>query len=83
MKRGNFGERVAHCKVQELSAVNCAETAEPFDLPFRLCTRVGRRKQELGWLWTLVRRRKHKFNHIRRVAPMCPGGTFASPGEYD
>jgi len=34
--------------------------AEPIDLPFGLWTRVGRRK--------------HKFNHIRQVAPMCPDG---------
>jgi len=36
------------------------KTAEPIDLPFGLWTRVGRRK--------------HKFNHIRQVAPMCPDG---------
>jgi len=30
--------------------------AEPIDLPFGL--------------WTLVSRRKHKFNRIRQVAPM-------------
>ena len=35
--------------------------AEPTDLPFRLWTRVGRRK--------------HKFNRIRQVAPMYPHGT--------
>jgi len=38
--------------------VSCAETAEPIDLPFGLWTRV---------CW-----RKHKFNCIRQVAPMCP-----------
>jgi len=27
MGRGNFGERVTHCKVQGLSAVSCAKTA--------------------------------------------------------
>jgi len=37
------------------------KTAEPIDLLFGL--------------WTLVGRRKHKFNHIRQVAP--------PPGEYD
>jgi len=31
--------------------------AEPIDLPFGLWTRVGRRK--------------HKFNRIRQMAPMC------------
>jgi len=40
--------------------VSCAKTAEPVDLPF--------------WLWTRVSRRKHKFNRIRQVAPMCPHG---------
>jgi len=39
-----FGERVAHCEVLGLSAVSCAETAEPIDLQFGLWTRVGRRK---------------------------------------
>jgi len=38
--------------------VSCAEMVEPIDLPFRLWTRVGRRK--------------HKFNRIRQVAPLCP-----------
>jgi len=55
---GNFGERGAHCKVQELSAVSCAKTAEPIDLPFGLWIRVGRRK--------------HKFNSIRQRSPMFP-----------
>jgi len=34
--------------------------AEAIHLPFRLRTRVGRRM--------------HKFNRIRKVAPMCPHG---------
>jgi len=50
----------AHCKVQALSAVSCAKTAEPIHLPFRLWTRVGRMM--------------HKFNRIRQLAPMCPHG---------
>jgi len=45
-----LGERVAHCKVWELSAVSCAEMAELIDLLFGLWTRVGQRK--------------HKFNYI-------------------
>jgi len=49
-------ERGAHCKVQGLTAVSCAKTAEPTDFPFGL--------------WTRVNQRKHKFNHIRQVAPM-------------
>jgi len=40
--------------------VSCAETAEPIDLPFEL--------------WTRVDRRKHKFNRIRQVTPMCLHG---------
>jgi len=40
--------------------MSCAETAELIDLPFGL--------------WTGVGRRKHKFNHIHHVAPMCPPG---------
>jgi len=43
--------------------VSCyGEAAEPIDLPFVLCTT------------TRVGRRKHKFNRIRQVAPMCPHG---------
>jgi len=37
--------------------------AEPIDLPFGLWTRVG-----LG---------KHRFNRVRRVAPMCPHGSHS------
>jgi len=40
--------------------VSCAKTVESIDLPFGLWTRVGRRK--------------HNFNRIRQVAPMCPHG---------
>jgi len=40
--------------------VSCADAVELIDLPFRL--------------WTQVGQRKHKFNHIRQVAPMCPHG---------
>jgi len=40
--------------------MRCAETTQPIDLSFGLWTRVGQRK--------------HKFNHIRQVAPMCPHG---------
>ena len=36
-----FGERVANCQVQRLSAVSCAETAETIDLTFGLWTRVA------------------------------------------
>jgi len=40
--------------------MSCARMAEPIDLPFRLWTREGRRK--------------HKFNRICQVAPMCSHG---------
>jgi len=50
-----LGDRGAHCKVQGLSAISCAKTAEPINLSFGLWTREG---------W-----RKHKFNRIRQVAP--------------
>ena len=55
-----LGERGAHCKVQRLSTMSCAKTAEPTDL---LCG-----------LWTQVGRKKHMFNRICQVAPMCPHG---------
>jgi len=40
--------------------VSCARTAEPIDLPFGL--------------WTWVCRRKHNFNRICQLAPMCQHG---------
>jgi len=40
------------------SSATCAEMVEPTDLPFGL--------------WSQVGRRKHNFNRIRQVAPMCP-----------
>jgi len=46
--------------VRRHSAVSCAKMAEPLNLPFGLCTRVGQRK--------------YKFNHICQVALMCPHG---------
>jgi len=40
--------------------VSCAKTADPIDLPFGLWTRMGQRK--------------HWFNRVRQVAPICPHG---------
>jgi len=51
--------RLRQCRRRH-SAASCAKTAEPIDLRFGLWTRVGSRK--------------HKFNHISQVAPMCPHG---------
>ena len=55
-----LGKRSAHCTYGVFFAMSSAKTAEPIDLPFGL--------------WTLVGRRKHKFNCIRKVAPMCRHG---------
>jgi len=41
--------------------VSCAKMAEPIDLPFGF--------------WTPVGRKKHKFNRIRQMGPMCPHGS--------
>ena len=49
-----MGKGASHCKVQRHSAVICAKTAEPIDVPFGLWTRIGRKK--------------YKFNRIRQVA---------------
>ena len=50
--RGNFkGEKGRPVVKYSNSAVSCAKTAEPFEMPSGLWIRVGRRK--------------HKFNHIR------------------
>jgi len=40
--------------------MSCAKKAEPIDLQFGLWTRVGQRK--------------HKFNRMSQVMPMCPHG---------
>jgi len=40
--------------------MSCAKMAEPINLSFQL--------------WTWVGRRKHKFNCICQVGPMCPHG---------
>jgi len=74
--RCNFWrKRAPNVIVQGLSAVSCAKTDEPIDLPF--------------WLWTRVSRRKHKFNRISPAGrlPMCPrcpvmGGTFFETCRY-
>jgi len=46
------GERVADYKVTRLSAVSCAKTAEPIEMPFGLWTRMGPRKHALGGVHT-------------------------------
>jgi len=44
MDRGNFeGERAAHCKIYEYSAVSCTKTAEPIEMPFALWVPMGPR----------------------------------------
>jgi len=40
-----LADRGTHCKVWGLSAVSCAKTAEPINLPFGLWTRMGRRRK--------------------------------------
>ena len=47
-----------HQRARRHSAVICAKTAEPIDLPFGL------------WTLVVLGRRKHKLNHIRQVAPI-------------
>jgi len=47
-RMGNFeGKRVAHCNVWRLSAVRCAKTAEPVEMPFGISIRVDPRKHLL------------------------------------
>ena len=53
-------ERVRRCNVNGFSAVRCAKTAVPVDLPFGLQTWVGQRK--------------HKFNRILQVVAVCSHG---------
>jgi len=44
-------ERCAHCKVQGLTAVSCAKTAEPTEMPFGMWNRVGPMKHVLDAHW--------------------------------
>ena len=44
------GEGAAHYKVKGLSALSCAKTAEPIDVPFGMWTRMGARKHVLDEL---------------------------------
>jgi len=63
--KGQFWGKGAPIVKYRNSAVSCAKTTEPINLPFGL--------------WTWVGRRKHKFSHIRQVMPMCPSSiVFAS-----
>jgi len=46
--RRNFErEGASHCKVYGHSAVICAKTAEPIEMPFGLCARMGSRNRVL------------------------------------
>jgi len=50
MGRENFqGKRASHCKVQGHSAVICAKTAEPIEMPFGLWARMGQSNYVLDW----------------------------------
>jgi len=66
MRRGNFGERVAHCKVWGFSVVSCAETTEPIDLPFGFLDLEEAQVQSYSQGSTIV----HNFSLIHQVAPM-------------
>ena len=54
MGRGNFGERGDHWKVQELSAISCAKTAELIKMPFGMLSRVDPRNHELDGVQFVV-----------------------------
>jgi len=50
MGRGNFeGEGTAHYKVQGHSAVSCAKTTEPTEMPFGIWTQVGPEEACIRW----------------------------------
>jgi len=57
MRRGNYGEKGRLLQSIETFCRELYKTAKPIDLPFGLYTWVGQRK--------------HKFNRICQVAPMC------------
>ena len=45
--------------------------------PTTLCSELDKMVEPIVLtfgLWTLVGRKKHRFNRIRQVAPMCPHG---------
>ena len=67
MRRGILGERVAYCKVQGISAMQCAEMAEPIDLPFGLWTKEAQ---------------VQSFSPGGTNVPTWEG-TLVPPGKYD
>jgi len=60
MGRGNFGGNEEPIVSIVTFSRERARTTEPIDFPFGLWTRVGQKK--------------HRFIHIRQVAPLCPHG---------
>ena len=62
----------AHCKVQGPSAVSCAETAQPIDLPFGLWAHSGGSNEAEVQSYLPDGDKVHNFNRIRQVVPMYP-----------
>ena len=70
--KGQFwGKGSPIAQVQGLSAVSCAETAEPIDLPFGLWTRVGPKEAQV-----------RSYSPGGANVPSHVG-TLTQPGEYD
>jgi len=70
-KKGNFYRRRGdHCKVKGRSAVSCAKTAEPIEMPFGLWTRVGPREHVL-----------HAGAHWRNLANTIEPCMFGGPAK--
>jgi len=63
--------KVTHCKVLGLSAMSCADMAEPMDLPFGLSTRGRPREAQV-----------HLHSPGGANVPTWEG-SLAPPGEYD
>jgi len=69
-----YRRRATHCKVWPHSAVSCAKTAGPIEMPFGICTSVRSKKHLLGVgaCWC------HLANTIE--PSMCSGNAACSVG---
>ena len=67
-RRDDFGGRVAHCKIQGRSVVNCAKTAESIEMPFGLWTRMDRRNRVLAWGPEMLRDVAMATNFATKIA---------------
>ena len=62
------GEGASYCKVWEQSAVNCAKTAEPIEIPFGLWSWMGSRNHALDGNAVVLRDVAMATNFATKIA---------------